>query len=370
MSRAVNPIAGRGVKPTGLADVVAAFLVARQFDAPTLSPRVYSQAMPYRSTGSSALLMLFSMLALAVPPARGDVLWTLLRQQADPPSTYSYGVMVRDSRRARFIASTGVYRSYFHGPILGYNPMTWSLDLADTVKPWRPMLSATGSPLVEWAAATYDSVSDKVFVYGGTQQPNSFATTFLFPRQLWVLDLAAGSGWESRAIPPSGPPGLAGACLTADPDRRRLLLFGGRDSLGVPHAELWAYGIDTDTWSLLTPLGPAPAARYEALMVHDIVRDRMVLTSGRLDAMTYQRDTWALSLADPPVWSLLENGASTTGGPVVGAIDPVMDRLVVIKGLGPPVPSSSDSVRRFGSWWLRSISWRISVVLSFSTVTT
>ena len=108
-----------------------------------------------------------------------------------------------------------------------------------------------------------------------------------------------------RALDPTGPAAREDHTWTVGGDGRTAYLYGGRDGSTV-FGDLWAFDLDTDTWTELSP-GPGPAARFghEAVWVEDI---GLVVFAGQAGA-TFFNDLWAF---DPPAgsWARLpSNGA-------------------------------------------------------------
>jgi len=102
--------------------------------------------------------------------------------------------------------------------------------------------------------------------------------------------------WER--IDASGPQAREDHTWTVAGDGRRALLFGGRDGATV-FDDLWAYDLDADAWSLLSPAG-GPAARFghEATWVDGI---GLVVFAGQADATTFFGDLWAYD-PDDDAW--------------------------------------------------------------------
>src|SRR5215472_17152015 len=91
-----------------------------------------------------------------------------------------------------------------------------------------------------------------------------------------------------------------------DPARTRMLVFGGANDLSLFSDSTWALSLsDPPTWSLLAVQGATPSPRYVAAAVYDPVRDRMIVVAG-VDASGPRNDTWALSLDASPTWSQLQ----------------------------------------------------------------
>ncbi len=96
-----------------------------------------------------------------------------------------------------------------------------------------------------------------------------------------------------RELQPEGgsPQAREDGTWTADPRGRVAYLFGGRDG-GSIHGDLWAFDLDAETWTALSPDGAAPAARFghEAVWVDDV---GMVVFAGQAGPTTFFNDLWA-----------------------------------------------------------------------------
>ncbi len=93
---------------------------------------------------------------------------------------------------------------------------------------------------------------------------------------LYVFD---GKTWSPRAPSGSWPPALCLPSLSGDNGRSQLVLFGGNPGTGAPApAETWTY--DGSAWKKVTP-AQSPPARYDAPMVFDLDKHRMVLFGGQ-----------------------------------------------------------------------------------------
>lgn len=116
-----------------------------------------------------------------------------------------------------------------------------------------------------------------------------------------------------------------------DEPRRRLLLYGGLDSNGIALGDLWSMNLDgTPQWTLLSPFGAAPPARYRAAVVCDRSNDRLIIAAGIGDGGFTRSDAWELPLGGPLQWNALAaTGAGPAGG-VVGAEDRTQARMLVV----------------------------------------
>jgi hypothetical protein len=112
-------------------------------------------------------------------------------------------------------------------------------------------------------------------------------------------------------------------------------VFGGVDQNVGWFDDLWSFSLATETWEKLTPSN-TPLARWGAVGVIDVARDRMVMVGGYTTAAT--DEVWALDLATL-AWSPQPRGPSPRVDHVVATdgvsawfaggdpIDPVVDVL-------------------------------------------
>jgi hypothetical protein len=69
------------------------------------------------------------------------------------------------------------------------------------------------------------------------------------------------AGWSQRVASGPAPAAREDHTWTVTPDGATAYLFGGRD-LAAVHDDLWAYSLASDAWSLVTPAGAKPPARF------------------------------------------------------------------------------------------------------------
>ena len=113
------------------------------------------------------------------------------------------------------------------------------------------------------------------------------------------------------------PTAVSSTCAIVDPVRHRLVFFGG-DSEGATSRSVWALSLEgTPVWTVLTPVGPGPEARYGHSAIYDPVRDRMIIFGGYSHGTeTYHDDVWALSLSGPSTWTQIQpSGALPASAP-------------------------------------------------------
>ncbi|HEV2106583.1 MAG TPA: hypothetical protein VGU27_12720, partial [Candidatus Eisenbacteria bacterium] len=192
----------------------------------------------------------------------------------------------------------------------------WALDLSGTPR-WSlvsPAAPDMGQLLPRSAA--YDSRRDRLCVDGNADP--------------WFLDLATGAwsaGWNAGSRPFFDAP-----AAFYDARRDRMLEAGASGGA----AEVWALPlVPGATWARLGDALPRPSVDGAGPAVLDLANDRVVMLAGiggpgGLDSL----QVWALSLADPPQWSVLSR-VPPRAGTVSGAslvLDPVRDRLVLHGG--------------------------------------
>jgi hypothetical protein len=226
------------------------------------------------------------------------------------------GTHVFDPVRGRVIAFGG--RRDIHD----YNSETWSHALGNAVA-WSQETTSPPPSARSGASGVYDSARDRMIVFGGRTGFSS-----------WVGDVHAldfGTNvWQP--ITPSGTPPDARSEHAAiyDPVGDRMILFGGQNGSGAL-GDVWQLEFSpTPHWSLLDVLpSPHPSARAGAAVIHDPVRNRMIVVGGT----SGQSETWALNLVSL-VWAQLAVAPARSGA---GAVyDPEMDRLVMFGGQQGP----------------------------------
>jgi Galactose oxidase, central domain/FlgD Ig-like domain/Kelch motif len=204
----------------------------------------------------------------------------------------------------------------------------WSLDLTED-QGWT-LLAPSGTPPAARFdhAAIYDPVGQRMIVFGGR---NASGATFSGVSQ---LSLSGSSAWSAMAVTGNPPAPRAGHTAVYDAARNRMLVFGGTSS-GTVFNDVWALSLGaTPTWTLLTPTGAPPAARFWHSAIYDPPRDRMIVARGAGSGGASFDDLWALTLSGTPAWSPM----ATAGTPPIArqrhtaVYDPHRDRMIVFGG--------------------------------------
>src|SRR5262249_20574781 len=112
----------------------------------------------------------------------------------------------------------------------------WALDLASSPT-WTQLApkGAQPSPRGEHTA-TYDPVHDQMVVIGGqvSNQP-----TQPFVNEVWALSLSGAANWNELTPAGTPMPGRAWLSSSYDSVRNRIVVFGGSDQNGPYFADVW-----------------------------------------------------------------------------------------------------------------------------------
>lgn len=229
------------------------------------------------------------------------------------PTERVYGNMVYDAARQEIIFFGGrrPYSGVFLGETWAWNGVQWTLK------------SSTG-PAREGFAMAYDSVRQRVVIFGGHNGQ--------YRNDVWEWD---GTAWTDRT-PSTGPAPMPrdGVAMAFDPNLNATVVFGGFGNNGQPLSDVWLWNgtswtsdgsraggdrfghsmafdsnvgqvvnfggayFGTTTYSDLTTLQfdgvlgtLSPLARHGAGLCFDSVRNRLVLTHGSAGGV-HRLDTW------------------------------------------------------------------------------
>jgi hypothetical protein len=98
--------------------------------------------------------------------------------------------------------------------------------------------------------------------------------------------------WDDIS-PVTRPPARTHSALAYDPNTNQLLLFGGRSITGTELADLWAFDLTNNQWTLIPDGGGGPPARLGHTLTYDSATQSVVLVGGSTDnGNTRLGDTW------------------------------------------------------------------------------
>lgn len=167
---------------------------------------------------------------------------------------------------------------------------------------WTQVVPAGGPPSTRaGATVSYDSARNRMILFGGALGGDSPCSN-----ETWVLANANGTG-GTPTWTPLAPTGVAPSprfthTQIYDPGSNRLTIFSGENCFVVLPADVWvlsnANGLGgTPAWTQLSPTGASPAARENATAVYDAANNLMILYGGGAYGSLYS-DVWVLSHAN------------------------------------------------------------------------
>lgn len=185
---------------------------------------------------------------------------------------------------------------------------TWTYDYdSDT---WQAMAPTTTPTTGDSAAIAYDAESDRAIVFGGAFGGPAVPPPHGDNNKTWAYDLTNNT-WTEQ-FPPQNPPKRWVAAATYDSFSDRVVLFGGIQGLvpnPPPLGDSWAYDQNTNTWTEMNP-SVRPAARCCHAMAYDSKADRIVLFGGR--TTRFENDTWAYDI-EQDLWIPLTRPSAPAG---------------------------------------------------------
>jgi len=199
-----------------------------------------------------------------------------------------------------------------------------SFDLATNV--WTT-LTPSGTPpdARQGHTAVYDSAGDRMIVYGGYNP----ASARPYYGDVWALALSGTPSWTRLDSPGLPAPARAYHAAAFDRGGSRLIVTGGRDTLGY-HADTWSFSLDSLKWTLITPSGGPRPNEIHWSACFDDKRQRMLVPQ----EVAYPGsgvELVALTMANPPAWtSFVVPGLAPEFPAVVQcAFDGAGDRLLL-----------------------------------------
>ncbi len=251
----------------------------------------------------------------------GTLAWTALAPEGASPQPRFYHTAIYDSVQDRMVVFGGFNYSS------GYFQDAWALPLSAATG-WATLTPNGVAPSARALhSAVFDMVGDRMLVFGG-ETLNSIVLN-----DVWALSLAGAPTWTTLAPEGTAPGARYGHTAIYDSARGRMVVFGGGGS-GSYFADVCVLSVgDPPTWSISTPGGIRPSARVRHSAIYDPLRENMVVFGG-FDGTQYLNDTWKLSMAGTPTWSMLTPGGSTPSprASPSAIYDPVRDRMLVFGG--------------------------------------
>src|SRR6058998_3970948 len=252
----------------------------------------------------------------------GSPTLTQVTTSGTPPAARSDASTIYDSVRDRLVVFGGI------GPYGAVNDV-WELTLSGTPT-WSEITPAgTLPPTLAYHTAVYDASRDRMIVFGGYDYGGGGDRN-----EVWVLTFGRAPTWSQMA--PSGTPPSPRSIHSAvyDGPRDRMVVFGGYSSSAATaeQNDTWALSLSgSGSWSQITPNGGPPAIRYGHTAIVDAPRSRMLVFGGFVDDVPYEYgDVWSLSFTSPIKWTQLSpTGPTPVPAPYFASVyDPVRQRML------------------------------------------
>jgi hypothetical protein len=214
--------------------------------------------------------------------------------------------------------------------------MTWEWDGNE----WRMVAEQRAAPAPRTAHATaYDPNRDRVVLFGG-RNDGSIGDT-------WEWH---GQGWN-KVVDEGGvaPAPRSGHAMVFDGTTDRVLLFGGQQSMELPvRNDLW--GWTGNRWVQSFPEGPSPPPRTEHAMVYDEDRGHVLLFGG-MGADGELADTWTF---DGVSWTRMAEAGPAPPARSGHAMtyDHERRRVVLFAGAESRSDNRSDTWEWDGTQWM------------------
>ncbi len=255
-------------------------------------------------------------------PLTGSGGWTTLYESIASNGVALGSPAVFDPARRRILAVDASFDSQNPGLVVFYQ---------DGIASWsRAACAAPGPPQGrDGAVAVFDPSGDRMILFGGGALSLEFG-------DLWELSFAfSPPRWRRLLDHEDVPRPRRDASAIYDPQRRRMVLFGGY--AGEPMNDTWVLDLASadPVWRGLATRGAPPPARSRHSAVYDSRRDGMIVHAGVADSPNAPLDdTWFLSFADCDTWVPLSTEGSTPAARSGhGALyDPVADRMLILGG--------------------------------------
>jgi hypothetical protein len=215
------------------------------------------------------------------------------------PSPRSRHATAFDTKRRRLIVFGGRYRAGASGLYTTYNDTHALRFEADGTHLWSPLttLGAPPPPLSS-ATAVYDPTGDRFIVFGGNTSNDG--GTFVPNGRVFALALTDNTWTE--LVPTAGvPPARLFHGMVLDLPRNRLVAFSGGDAnafLGPFFTDVVAFDLSTRAWTTLALAGTKPLGRIRPAMAADPDRNRILVFGGHDDGQLGEtNELWAINLA-------------------------------------------------------------------------
>ena len=238
--------------------------------------------------------------------------WVRIHPENEPPPRGEYSGVYDEARR-RLVALNVA------------DGHVWVLDPDG----WRMLPTSGLQPVPRYGTAVLDSDQQRMLVFGGASESR-------YLNDVWAFSLVSET-WSRIEAAGTPPTPRLGHSAIYDPVRKRMIVYGGVDSLHNALGDLWELDFTpSPSWLPIGAQGGPPTPRLAHSAIYDPVRDAMVIFGGHdrpsPGPPTYFSDVWTLSLSGTHTWIPLGSSLPGPRGDHVAAFDPIGDRMVVFGG--------------------------------------
>ena len=230
-----------------------------------------------------------------------------------------YGLNVVDTFRARDAPAYCVDTTRSVGVLMGgYGNMNddttiangdhmnemWSYDYSTNALRYVSA-GALGKYYAEGSQACYDSVNDRIIIFGGLTALGQVTN------DVWELKPDAFGNYKARRMLPTGTkPGSRWLSVIAfDAARNRVVIWSGSNSSGslIANTDMWILDLSSGdgAWSSASPTGTPPPAMWQPMYAYKASNNRLYIFSGctNTGGTTYSTSTYYLDLTNAiPAW--------------------------------------------------------------------
>ncbi len=200
---------------------------------------------------------------------------------------------------------------------------------------WKQLLSVRSGH-----SFTSDTLHGNALLFGGNGLNSVWGDT-------WLWD---GASWSQVRVP--GPSARRDHAAVFDAARGVVLLFGGRDSSGLPvNGDTWRW--DGASWMVVATGGPS--RRSSHAMAYDATRQVVVMFGGQGQSSALS-DTWEWNGS---IWSALAVSGPVARKEHAMAYHPSSSKVVLYGGKGASGGGLGDTWEWDGAFWVPRFSMQI-----------
>jgi Galactose oxidase, central domain len=256
--------------------------------------------------------------------------WSQLSPPVSPAARTEMGLAF--DRSLRKVVLWGGLGATSPNPV--YLDDTWLFDGTT----WTQVFPAHHPPAREDMVMTYDSVSQRVVMFGGFTKDSP-----RWKHDTWTFD---GTDWTEVTTTPN-PDGRADAGMANLPSASGVVLFGGWNRQAFPFNDTWL--LSNGVWTELSPAS-APSPRGDMVMEYYPTKAEIVLFGGQLKPTAYG-DTWTF---DGTNWTQLSPPTAPAPRVEAGLAYDLTNRQLVLFGGTASHSSLNDTWTFDGTTWTQA----------------